>query len=222
MEVFVGIDYLKGQILINNNDIVPTCCNTLMSSAYAGSVRYYAAMLKAQNVDINATETHLDKEWGYHHCNIAGANGVQTLTIPIVKPIKGSLTPLNEIRISTHGDWERIHWGALFSAYGKSPFFEYIESDLHKLYMNHSNWIIDFNESLHNLIIDFLDFPIKTERVDVSHIIEKGSDIAPIKDVEYYQLWKSRHGFLSNLSILDLLMNTGRESIFILQKMMQI
>ncbi|UKI45216.1 MAG: WbqC family protein [Porphyromonadaceae bacterium] len=33
-------------------------------------------------------------------------------------------------------------------------------------------------------------------------------------------MWASRHGFQPGLSILDLLMNTGRESIYTLKKML--
>ena len=32
----------------------------------------------------------------------------------------------------------------------------------------------------------------------------------------YYQVYRQKHGFLPNLSILDLLMNMGPESIFYL------
>ena len=41
-----------------------------------------------------------------------------------------------------------------------------------------------------------------------------------IVDVPYPQLWAARHGFQPGLSILDLLMNEGREAIFTLQKML--
>lgn len=201
--------------------------NMVMSSAYAGSVRYYATMIQAYNVAINTVESHLDRAWAYNHCHIAGANGQQILTIPIVKPSNGSTTIIKDIKISTHGDWERIHWGALFSAYGKAPFFEYIEAELQSIYMNHGVWLIDFNYSLHNLIIDFLDLPIITDKTEscaetenmCQLVGEKKRDSLPMQDVEYYQLWKSRHGFIPDLSILDLLMNTGRESIFILNEM---
>ena len=44
-------------------------------------------------------------------------------------------------------------------------------------------------------------------------------DTLPLTDVPYYQVWADRHGFVPRLSILDLLMNEGREGIFTLLRM---
>ena len=85
---------------------------------------------------------------------------------------------------------------------------------------------------MQNLIIDFRDLPIEietkpitpeiaAEATDLRSLIGgKKPDTLPITDVPYYQVWASRHGFQPGLSILDLLMNTGRESIYTLQKML--
>ena len=48
---------------------------------------------------------------------------------------------------------------------------------------------------------------------------ERRPDRLDLADTEYYQLWASRHGFMPNLSILDLLCNTGREAVFTLLDM---
>jgi len=50
---------------------------------------------------------------------------------------------------------------------------------------------------------------------------KKGDDL-PIADVPYYQVWAMRHGFVPHLSILDLLMNEGREGIFTLMQMTEV
>ena len=42
-----------------------------------------------------------------------------------------------------------------------------------------------------------------------------------VRDVPYYQLWAERFGFVPNLSIIDLLCNTGREAVFTLIDMAQ-
>lgn len=207
----------------------------VFSSAYAGSVRYYAAMLGCGcHIGIDDGERVKHHSWIHNHCRIAGANGVQVLAIPIEKPsadISGYY--MRDMRISEHGDWRRIHWGAIFSAYGKTPFFEYIAPDLQALYNRGDHWLIDFNMALHELIVDFLDIPIAASRCgngrplpyhsssDFRGLIgEKKPDmINRITNKEYYQIWASKHGFVPDLSILDLLMNTGREAIFTLHDM---
>ena len=107
----------------------------VFGSAYMGSVRYYAALLAAGKGVID-TAQHIGKHsWKHNHCRILGANGVQTLAVPIEKcsSLDHKLT-ISDLKISEHGDWRRIHWGAIFSAYGKTPFFEYIEDDLKQVY----------------------------------------------------------------------------------------
>lgn len=208
----------------------------LFSSAYAGSVRYYAAMLACRKVMVHAGESRHKASWSAHHCRIVGANGEQTLTLPLVKPLDNALTALNEIIISEHGDWRRTHWGALFSAYGRSPFFEYIADDLLAIYEDHSlNNLWDFNMAIHRLVVDFMDLPIDTE--SVNEIRADSSDIKDfrgrigrnipdslsfIKNVSYWQVWQERHGFKQDLSIFDLLMTHGRESVFILRRMLEV
>lgn len=204
----------------------------VFGSAYLGSVRYYAALMAAGNGVIDAVE-HIGKHsWKHNHCRILGANGVQTLAIPIEKctGIDHKLT-IRDLKISEHGDWRRIHWGAIFSAYGKTPFFEYIEDDLKRIYNRADKWLLDFNMALHEIVCEFLDLPVSFSLAEIGNkaiacadlresIGDKNhDDIAGIVDVPYYNIWASRHGFIPDLSILDLLMNNGRESIFTLMKM---
>ncbi len=210
------------------------CKEGIFSSAYAGSVRYYAAMLACNHAHVHIDERCIKTPWNTHHCRIVGANGVQTLTIPLVKPQAGFSASLKDLTISEHGDWRRIHWGALFSAYGKSPFFDYIADDLHYIYENHeiSN-LLEFNSAIHNLIVDFLDLPIKIEYkenlpeysdtvMDFRKKIgtNKPDSFSFIHDEPYWQVWQSRYGFIPDLSIFDLLMTQGRESILTLHKML--
>lgn len=195
--------------------------NAILSTAplYAGSTYYYAYMLKHHTVQFSL-DMPIGKLWAPNHCNIIGPNGVQALTIPLVKPNKGSHTPLRELEISTHGNWEHLHWGALFSSYGKAPFFEHVASDLEGLYRSHSRWLVDFNLALHQLVVDFMQLPISidTTSTAVDSIPKQLYTKTPSIDdeVRYYQIWEQRFGFAPGLSILDLMMNEGPQGIFTL------
>lgn len=208
------------------------CETGIFSLAYAGSVRYYAAMLACEKVIVHTLERKRKTPWCAHHCRVTGANGEQILTLPLVKPAIGAI---NELEISEHGDWRRTHWGAVFSAFGKSPFFEYIADDLNAIYENKSiTNLFEFNKAIHNLVVDFLDLPINVSFEN--ELPEVGIDIIDfrgkvgmqsvdsfdwIKDEPYWQVWKERHGFKPDQSIFDLLMTHGRESFFILQDMIK-
>lgn len=204
-----------------------------MSSAYLGSVRYFAllASLSASDdcVQVNDDERAVTQRWSLNHCNICGANGPLTLTIPILKENFNLRTPMRDVKISNHGNWRHLHWGAIFSAYGKSPFFEYAAPELEAIYHGNQKFLLDFNNELQAFLADFFALPVNfsepsTEHTPTSNFCnlvgeKKPDQIDWINNVAYYQHWAARYGFLPNLSILDLVMNTGREAALILPKM---
>lgn len=197
----------------------------------AGSVRYYAACVKAGIVAVDTTEQHLPLRHSHHRYAIAGPNGVQQLTVPLVGETNAMHVPLRDVRISEHASWRRLHWGALFSAYGRTPYFDYVAADLEPVIMGNQQWLLDYNEQLQQVIVDFMDLPIEfvhacdtdvTSATDLRRALGgKKADTLPIDNVPYYQVWQDRHGFLPGLSILDLMMNMGREGIITLLKMTQ-
>lgn len=205
----------------------------IMGSMAAGSVRCYAAMLQAGKVIVDPDERRLPLRHSHHRYLVEGPNGVQRLTIALEGRTNAMPVAMKDVRISEHGNWRHLHWGALYSAYGKSPYFDYIADDLHTIIAGSQTSLLEFNTQLQNLIIDFLDLPIEIETHSIDaetlatatdlrgKIAGKKPDTLPIADVPYYQVWATRHGFQPGLSILDLLMNTGRESIYTLIKMIE-
>ena len=202
----------------------------LAGSMAAGSVRYYAACVAHGRVAIDRGETHLPLRHSHHRYAILGPNGVQQLTVPLVGDTNAMPVAMRDVRISEHASWRRLHWGALFSAYGRTPYFDYVAADLEPVIMGSQQWLIDFNEQLQQVVVDFMDLPLEfvdaagvdlTGATDVRRRIGgKKPDNLPIADVPYYQVWQERHGFVPGLSVLDLLMNTGREGIITLIKML--
>lgn len=189
------------------------------SSVYAGSVQYYARMVAAGEALIVTDEPISRRDKSHHRCDIIATNGPQTLTIPIEKVTHWHGLTMRDLRISEHGDWRLLHWRAIYSAYGKTPFFEYVAPELHAVYERGDRWLLDFNVALHEFFVDILDLPISTRYVEAA-----GSGIAtcrvkPLANPSpYHQIWAPKYGFAGNLSIVDLLMNVGREAIFTLLK----
>ena len=77
---------------------------------------------------------------------------------------------------------------------------------------------------------DFLDLPINVQMCDVEDYNDalnlcgkvggkKSDNIDFIKDISYWQVWQERFGFVPDMSIFDLLMTHGRESILVLRDM---
>ena len=204
----------------------------IVGSACAGSVGYYAALLAAGNVIIDTTERRLPLRHSHHRYAIAGPNGATRLTVPLVGDTVAMNVPLDEVRISEHARWRHQHWGALMAAYGKSPYYEHAAPALHAILVDGGQThLLALNRALHEFVVDFMDLPITTIYEAVTPNLHPDAvdwrrqlgttrgDLLPLDDVPYYQPWASRHGFLPCMSILDLLMNEGREGIFTLLAM---
>lgn len=205
----------------------------LLSTTYFGPVQWYQKLHRADHVWIEQWES-FQKQTYRNRCLIATTQGVQALTIPIERDSHPApLSPLpshliKDIRISEHGNWRHLHWNALQSAYGESPFFMYYEDDIRPFFERRWTYLLDFNEAIRQTLCELLDIQ---PQVSLTQTFAKDSPcpdyrttIAPkhplpddsFQPKPYYQVYQQKHGFLPNLSILDLLFNMGTESIFYL------
>lgn len=207
--------------------------NILLSTTYFGPVQWYQKLYQAERVGIEQWE-NFQKQTYRNRCLIATTQGIQALTVPVERghsalPLGTSkhAALIKDIRISDHGNWRHLHWHALQSAYGESPFFEYYQDDIQPFFENRWDYLIDFNEAIREKICELIDIqPIvaytSAYMAAQSHdfrsaITPKHPDYDPdFTPKPYYQVYQQKHGFLPNLSILDLLFNMGPESIFYL------
>ena len=183
----------------------------LLSTTYFGPVQWYQKLYRHDKVMIEACES-FQKQTYRNRCIIATAQGVQALTVPVV----GSNSKLlADMRISDHGNWRHQHWQAITSAYGDSPFLEYYEDDLRPFFFERQ-WerLMDFNDAILHKMCELLDIHTSLQRT------EDYAGITPITDAPskpYYQVFQQKHGFLPNLSVIDLIFNMGNESIILLR-----
>lgn len=194
--------------------------NVLLSTTYFGPIQWYQKLYRADEVAIERCES-FTKQTYRNRCIIATTQGTQALTVPVERTKADMMT----IRISDHGNWRHLHWNALQSAYGESPFFEYYEDDLRPFFQPDWEFLFDYNEAIRQKMCELLDIQprvrftevyVREAEGDYREII-RPKNAGPDADFQprpYYQVYASKHGFLPNLSILDLLMNMGPESIF--------
>ena len=154
---------------------------------------------------------------------------MQALTVPIER-YDGVKCPMRDIRISDHGEWRHLHWNAIVSAYGESPFFMYYADDLRPFFERRWEFLFDFNMEITAKLCELLDvrpnISVSDEYMDAAAV---GADDFrdairpkhPLPDAafpprEYYQVHALRQGFQPNMSAFDLLCNEGPEGIFYL------
>ena len=202
---------------------------SLLSSTYFGPIQWYQKLHRMPC--IIEQHDHFVKQTYRNRCVIATANGTQTLTVPIER-YDGTKCPMRDIRISDHGNWRHLHWNALVSAYGETPFFEFYADDLRPFFEKRHTFLFDLNLDIMHTMCQLLDvrpqvtlsehyIVLPSEDNEVVDFREAIRPKHPLPDADfnptpYYQVRAQRHGFLPNLSILDLLFNEGPEGIFYL------
>jgi hypothetical protein len=191
----------------------------LLHTSYLPPIAYIAECLRHESIIIEAFETYT-KQTPRNHCLIAGPNGKQMLSIPVNK-VNGNHTMTKDIRICDKG-WQKMHWRSIETAYNNSPFFLYYRDNFEPFFIKRYDFLLDFNTRLLETI-----FLILRTEIIIEHSVhfEKqptSFDFNDDKDFDktftgsvfkhYTQVFESKHGFLTNLSIIDLIFNLGPES----------
>ncbi len=214
----------------------------LLATTYFGPVQWYQKLYRYDRVLIEHHESFI-KQTYRNRCVIATAQGPQALTVPVdtTNPTVGQVR-LSDHGNWRHQHWQALqsaYGESPFFLYYEDdlrPFFT--ERRWERL--------TDFNEAICLKMCELLDIRPQlqhtadfclpatvgtgsqsvpavaladgTEADDYRQVINPkhplpDSDFTPRP---YYQVYAQKHGFLPNLSILDLLMNMGPESIFYL------
>ncbi len=197
----------------------------ILPISYLGPLSYYSKLKQHKNCLLEQFE-HLPKQTIRSRCMIYSPNGALTLSIPLVK--RNHRQIMKEVKISYDYNWLKIHWRTLESSYRRSPFFEYYEDDLFPFYHSKKEeYLIDFNHSLQEKILELLKLKINVQFTN--EYIQTYSDSIDFRNffsekhlqeenrlynvIPYMQVFETKHGFLPNLSILDLLFNTGSKAL---------
>lgn len=199
--------------------LIMTGKQVILSTAYLPPVQYFAAIAKHQSFLIEKYENY-SKQSFRNRCVIGSANGPLDLVIP-VKKAKTVKIPITDVQIDNDYKWQTLHWRAIVSAYKNSPFFEFYEHEFLSFYKNRFENLFDFNLQLIEKAIEITGIEIKPGFTESylkeydKNIIDKRYTIHPkisnhsSPRAEYIQVFSNKFGFLPNLSVIDLIFNTG-------------
>lgn len=196
----------------------------LIELQYFPPVQFFSKLLHSKQIVIEQHE-HYVKGSYRNRCYIVGGNSIQRLTIPLIKG-KNQQQDIRAVKIAYVENWQAQHWQSIQSSYGKSPFFEFYVDELAPFFKTPEVYLFDWNLKLLKKLMDLLSIDCeitftnlyqKTEELDgvedwrngihpKKHLQKKDPAFQPIR---YAQVFEERHGFLPNLSILDLLFCTG-------------
>lgn len=192
--------------------------------AYLPPVSWMALVWTQPVVWLEACE-NFQKGSYRNRCHIAGPNGLQRLSIPLQKG-KHQQTPIREVRIAYNEPWQQVHWRSIRTAYGNAPFFEYYAADLEPFYQKHYAFLFDFNLELLYFLFQKLGWTGETRFTEAygpsafRDAVSPGGTPPPdwFTPAPYAQVFTERHGFLADLSVVDLLFCCGKMGRDIIQK----
>ena len=219
----------------------------LLSTAYFPPISYFAAMaqemegLKDRRDGVGSIELtpsvvyieaceNFQKQSYRNRCYFYGADGIQSLSFPIIHEGGTHKQPISQIKIDYSTPWLQQHKMAIISAYRTSAYFEYYQDELFEILDRKYERLFDLNLAIIRFFIEKTGLAVDlrcTEDFsrecpgDFREIIHPKRSNTILKDLglekPYFQVFSHKHGFKADLSIMDLLFNEGPDSILYLK-----
>lgn len=192
-------------------------------------------------VYIEACE-NFQKQSYRNRCRFFAADGVQTLSFPIIHEGGTHQLPISEIRVDYSKPWIQQHQRAIISAYGTSAYFEYYKDELFGILNSRPETLFELNLGIIRFFIEKTGLAVDLRCTkdyarngmavigngdtvncdDLRETIHPKRPNSILKELDlekpYFQVFSQKHGFQSDLSIMDLLFNEGPDSIIYLKK----
>lgn len=185
--------------------------------AYFPPISWMALFLKSDVPLLEIHETY-PKQTLRNRCIIMAANGKLRLTVPVKKP-HGSKTRTGEIMVDHQTPWAIQHLRSLSSAYNKTPYFFHFEDDIANVLLTPHKSLFELNTASLALIFKMMRISRQWRTTDsfsgLSATFRPALDNlahtypSEIQFPVYMQAFSDRHGFLADLSVLDLIFNVG-------------
>lgn len=189
----------------------------------------YSMLAGAEEVIFEACENY-QKGSFRNKTYIAGPNGHQLLTVPLLKG-KHDNTSISGVEIAYHQHWMRNHLRSIKTAYGSTAFFEYYFPAIREIYNRKFKHLWSLNRALFEYINTKLENSVNysfsreyihsyedKQIIDLRDAYSPTSGKIPMpqikKNFSYSQVLQDRYGFRANVSILDLLFHCGPEAVW--------
>ena len=198
---------------------------TLFSTAYFPCISYMERFLADDDPLIEIHETY-HKQTYRNRCRVMTANGVESLSVPIVK-VNGNHTMTKDVIISEKEHWQQIHRRCLESAYKASPYFDHYYDYLKPIFETRFERLIDLNDAALKTILKILKVQkeivhttdyVKQVDNDLREAFSPKNQPEPNGFPKYYQVFGTKFPFAPDLSVLDLLFNEGPDAITYLDR----
>ena len=192
----------------------------ILYPTYFSPIIQYVGIVNADNLTFE-TQDNYQKQTYRNRCYIYGANGKQLLTVPTIHKKTNTKQKSKDIKVDNNTPWQKLHIKSLQSAYRSSPFFEFYEDDILEVFNKKYAFLLDLNFKIISIINDCLQLEIPIQKT-LEYKLNSENDFRNLVNAKntqnyllkkYTQVFDDKYGFISNLSILDLLFNEGPNTL---------
>lgn len=192
--------------------------------SYFGNIEYWIEVLKHDSVELEIHETFV-KQSLRNKCEVIGANGLISLTVPVVGRSKGLKT--KDVLLDFTENWPNKHLQSIQSAYGHSAFYEYYADEIQFFFES-------AKKCTHLLELTMLSLNLIRKILHLKQVFTLSTEFKIANDNElrtrfksgkkemnyssYYQTFAERFSFEPNLCILDLVFSNGNEALTYLKQ----
>ncbi len=196
---------------------------SLYIPTYFSPISQYAQIIKSNTIFFEM-EDNFQKQSYRNRCYIYNSNGKQLLNIPL-KEKKGTSSlrkKTKDMLVDNNSHWQEHHLKSLQTAYRASPFYEFYEDDLLAIFNKKYTFLQDVNIDTYLFVTDALQISQQYSKTKEYEIITDKNDYRILADIKkqpkksrdkYIQMFDNKHGYIDNLSILDLLFMEGPNAI---------
>ena len=196
---------------------------SLFIPSYFGPISEYSEIIKSETV-VFEMDDNFQKQSYRNRCYIYNSNGKQLLNIPVKDKNKGSSQrkKTKDLLVDNDANWQDQHLKSLQTAYRTSPFYEFYEDDLLSIFKKKYTFLQDVNIDTYLFLTDALLISQQFSKTEEYVVETSEDDFRTLADVKnkptrlvdnYIQMFDDKHGFIPNLSILDLLFMEGPNAI---------
>ncbi len=198
----------------------------LTEAQYNPPVSYFWHALRAESLLLEQHENYMKQSYR-NRCHVQTPQGVQALSVPVVRGSSQQKTLITDIEIDYTQKWYNVHWRTIQAAYGRAPYFEFYSDYLKEVYERCPKYLFQLNTDLLRLYLKLLKLnkPIGfTESYQDSQgesVLDMRNRIHPkiypdnLHVKPYTQVFGKQ--FAPELSIIDLLFTQGPTSLSYLQ-----
>ena len=195
----------------------------LFIPTYFSPISQYSEIIKSDSISFEMQD-NFQKQSYRNRCYIYNSNGKQLLNIPLKNKNKGTSErkKTKDMLVENNVPWQEHHLKSLQTAYRTSPFYEFYEDDLLSIFTKKYTFLQDVNIDTFLFISDALQINHQYSKTKEYILEENKDDFRKLADTKkqpkqsqksYIQMFDDKHGYIDNLSTLDLLFMEGPNAI---------